>query len=100
MGFKRKAKYTFNKARSSYARAAKKFRRTATTNRRGRRRYMPSRVYGRRRIIQRNGLSTVLLNRSPSRSFVDTPRSNASNPSVNQPERSQSPTTSSTLAQI
>jgi len=48
MGFKRKAKYTFNKARSSYARTAKKYRRAATTNRRGRRRYMPSRVYGRK----------------------------------------------------
>jgi len=48
MGFKRKAQYTFNKARSTYGRAAKKYRSAKATARRGRRRYLPSRVYGRK----------------------------------------------------
>jgi len=53
-----------------------------------------------RRIIIHNGLSTVLLNRSPSRSSVDTSQSNASHQLANHPVSSQSPTTSSTQAQI
>jgi len=47
MAFKRKASYTFNK-RKSYGRPSKKYRAAKATGRRGRRRYMPSRVYGRK----------------------------------------------------
>ncbi len=47
MGFKRKASYTHNKRRS-YGRPAKKYRGAKTTAGRSRRRYMPSRVYGRK----------------------------------------------------